>query len=96
MDKEDVMYIYTTEYHLVLKRMNFCHLPQHGWSLEYIMLGKTSQRKTNTIIVITYLWNLKNKRNECNKIETVIDIENKRGVTCGEREGGKGKIGVGN
>ena len=43
------------------------------------------------------MWNLKNETNEYNKAETdLTDIENKVMNASGEREGGKGKIGVGN
>ena len=42
---------------------------------------------------ITYMWNLKNKTNECNKTERLTDVENKLGVTSEEREGKQGKIG---
>ena len=39
--------------------------------------------------------NLKNETKEYNKTETDSDTENKLVVTSGEREGGSGKIGVG-
>ena len=29
--------------------MKFCHLQQHGWTWNIIMLGEISQRKTNTV-----------------------------------------------
>ena len=45
--------------------------------------------------VITCLWNLKNKMNEYNKAKTDADIENKLVVTSVEKEGRRGKIGVG-
>ena len=41
------------------------------------------------------MWNLKNIINEYNKTKRLTDIENKLVVTSGEREGGRGKIGVG-
>ena len=31
------------------KGMKFCHLQQHGWTCNVIMLGEISQRKTNTV-----------------------------------------------
>ena len=32
-----------------------------------------------------YMWNLKNKTSECNKKYKLMDIENKLGVTSGEK-----------
>ena len=32
MDKEDVIYIYTMKYYSAIKRMQECHLQQHGWT----------------------------------------------------------------
>ena len=53
---------------------------------EGIMLGETSQRKTNTgsLYDLTYMWNLK-------KTPELIYTENRQGVDGGG--GGMGKIG---
>ena len=60
--------------------------------LESIMLIEVRQRKINT--VITYMWNLKIKQIKRNK-NRLPDIQSKLVVTSGEREAGRGKIGVG-
>lgn len=49
--------------------------------------------KRQIFYVITYIWNLKNKTNECKKTERLTDVDNKLGVTSEEREGKQGKIG---
>ena len=41
------------------------------------------------------MWNVKNKMNEYNKANTDADIENKLVFTSVEKEGRRGKIGVG-
>ena len=49
------------------------------------------------LYVITYMWNLKNTTNELiqQNRNRLTDIENKLVVTRGEREVGRGKMGVG-
>ena len=42
--------------------------------LEDIMLRETNQRQTNTD-VITYMQNLKNTKNECNKTKTDSQVQ---------------------
>ena len=63
--------------------------------LKGIMLSEISQSKI--LYVITYLWNLENKRNKQiqQNRNRFMDIDNKLVVTSREREGGRGKIGVG-
>ena len=48
MDKEDAMCEYThthrhTEQYLTVKKKG-CHLQQHGWTLEIIMLSEVNQK----------------------------------------------------
>ena len=80
--------------------MEFCHLQQHGgmMDLESITHSEKSQTKANTIGRHLHMGS-KNKTNEMNKYnqtKTDSDIKNKLVVvTCGETEGGRGKIGVG-
>ena len=42
-------YTHTQEYDSAIKRREFYHLQQHGWTYEGIMLSEISQRKTNTV-----------------------------------------------
>ena len=61
------------------------------------MLSEVSQTEKDKYY-ITYMWNLENKTDECEsnkKRNSLTDIENKLMVTSGEREVGRGKIGVG-
>ena len=37
--------------------------------LEGIMLAEMSDRERQTLYIFTYLWNIKNKTNKCNKIK---------------------------
>ena len=67
--------------------MKSCHLQQHEWGLEAIMLSEIRQRKTNTYDV-TYMWNLTNKMNYKQNRYKLIDTENKLMVT--RREGVEG------
>ena len=48
--------------------------------LEDNMLSEISQTKKDEYPVVTYMWNLKNKTDKCNK----TDIENKLMDTSGE------------
>ena len=58
MNGKDMAYIYNG---ILLSHKNgkFCHLQQHVWTWEGIMLSEISQTETNTYD-ITYTWNLKN------------------------------------
>ena len=47
MDKEDVVYIYTMEYHSAIKKNEILTFATTWIELEGIMLSKISQRKTN-------------------------------------------------
>ena len=45
MEEEDMVYllyiyIYICKYILAIKRMNFCHLQQHGWTCGVLFLVK--------------------------------------------------------
>ena len=53
----------------------------------YYAKGNKSDRKRQILHVIPWVWNLKYKTNKHNKIEIVIDTENKEWFPGG-REGG--------
>ena len=67
MDKEDVVYIYTMEYHSDTKKNETMPFVTTWMDLESIMLSEISQAEKDKYSVITYMWNLKNKTNVCNK-----------------------------
>ena len=54
MDKEDVVYIYAMKYYLVIKKNETLPFATMWMELECIMLSEISQRKTNTMISLTY------------------------------------------
>ena len=66
--------------------MKSCHLQQHEWGLDALMLSEIRQRKTNTYDV-TYMWNLTNKMNYKQNRYKLIDTENK---LMGHQKGGRG------
>ena len=47
MNKEDVVYVYTMEYYLVIKKNEMLPFATTWMELEGIMLSEISQRKTN-------------------------------------------------
>ena len=49
MDKEDVVYIHIMEYYPVIEKNEISPFEAMWTELEYFMLSKISQRKTNTI-----------------------------------------------
>ena len=50
MDKEDVVYVYTVEYYLAIKKNKEILPFVTTWmELEGIMISEISQRKTNTV-----------------------------------------------
>ena len=59
--------------------------------LEGFLLSEISQIVKDKYYVITYMWNLKIKQNR----NRFTDTENKLVFTNGEREGGRGTVGVG-
>ena len=65
--------------------MKFFCLQQCGWT-KSIMLSEISQRQI--LHIITYMWDLKNKRNGYTKIRNrLTDIKNRLIVTSRERGG---------
>ena len=102
MDKEDVVFIYTLEYHSAIKKNEIFPFATTGIELESIMLSKISQRKQIPYDFI-HMWNLRNKTNEhrWGKKERgkprnrLLTIENKLMVTGGEVGGGQVKWVVG-
>ena len=57
------------------------------------MLSEVSQTEEGKYCMLS-LYVESKKKNEYNKTNRATDIENKLMVTSGEREGGRGKIGV--
>ena len=54
MDKEDVVYIYTMEYSLAIKKNEILPFATMSMELEGIMLSEISQRKTKLICLHSY------------------------------------------
>ena len=54
MDKEDVVYIYTTEYYSAIKMNGILPFATTWMELEGIMLSEMSQRKTNILALHSY------------------------------------------
>ena len=42
--------VWGTEYCSAIKRMRYCHLWQHGWTMEISILSEVSQTKTKSMI----------------------------------------------
>ena len=63
------------------KGMKFCHLQKHECTWMIFCLWNKSEKDKYS--VITYMWNLKNKTNEYNKIETDSQIPIISGVSEG-------------
>ena len=49
MDKEDVVYIYTMDYYLAIKKNKIMPFAATWMQLEIITLSEVRKRKTNTI-----------------------------------------------
>ena len=48
----------------LLKRMKFCHLPQHGWmDLEEIVLSEVSQPEKGMYSMLSHMWSRTNTTN---------------------------------
>ena len=62
--------------------------------LEDIVLSEVRQRKTNTVHYHLQVEPKKNKMNEYNKKNRLMDIEKKLVVTSGEKEGGGARQGL--
>ena len=58
------------------------------------MLSEISREK-QTLYNINYIWNLKSKTLNHNNTDTDLQIQRTKVVTSGEKEGGRGKTGVG-
>ena len=62
MDKKDVVYKYTVEYYLAIKKNEI--IAATWMNLEIILLSEISQEKKQQIPYITYTWNPKCDTNE--------------------------------
>ena len=60
MDKEEVIYIYTMEYSLALKKNKIMTFAATWMDLEILILSEVSQISYDS----TYRWNLKHNENE--------------------------------
>ena len=92
MDKEDVYthictHMHKMKYYSTIKNNEILPFATMWMDLEGIMLREISQRKTNTLLSLIYMRNLKNKTN--------IHRYRKLVVISEEREQRKGKIGIG-
>ena len=75
MDKEDVIYIYTTEYYSDIKMNEILPFATTWMDLEGIILSDISQTKTNTVCYHLYVESKKIKQTkEYNKKETDSQI----------------------
>ena len=84
------------EYYSAIKKNEILPFATTQMDLESIMPSEVSQTEGEDkySYVITYMWNLKNKANECiTKQKQTHGYENKVVFTSGEREGGRGKMG---
>ena len=81
---------YTMEHYSAMKRNKILPFAATWIDLEGIMLSEISQRKTNTVWYHVYV-ELENKTSDYKRNRL---IENKLLVTSGERERGRGKIGI--
>ena len=63
MGKEDVVYIYTTEYYSAIKKNEIVPFAATWMDLEIIILSEVSQTEKDKYH-ITYMWNLKYDTNE--------------------------------
>ena len=75
------IHIHTTEYYSAIKKeWNFAICNNMGGFEEYYTKWNKSDWERKILYDITYMWNLKNKTDKCNK----TDIENKLMDTSGE------------
>ena len=65
----------TIEYYSAMKKNEILPFAATQMELEGIMLSEISQTEKDKYIVISYMWNLKNKTNEYNKTEAESQIE---------------------
>ena len=84
------------EYYSAIKKNAILSFATMWMDLEGIMLSEISQRKINTVWYHLYVESKKyNKLVNIKKRSRLTDIENKLMITSGEREGGRGNIGIG-
>ena len=58
-------YIYTMDYYSAMRKKEILPFVTTWMNLESIMLSEISQTEKDKNSVIIYMWNLKNKTNEC-------------------------------
>ena len=57
--------IYTMEYYSATKKNEILPFATTGMDLESIMLSEISQTQKDKYFMLSHMWNLKNKTNEC-------------------------------
>ena len=89
-------YMCTTDYYSAIRKNEILSFASTWMDLEGITLSEISHTKTNTVRYHLYV---ESKRNNnlvhVTKRSRLTDKENKLVGTSGEREGGRGNIGVG-
>ena len=86
MDKEDVVYTYTVQLYSVIKQNETLSFAPTWMDLEWIMLSKIIQRKTNTTwshLFVEYE-NKTNKTKQIYRYRDQIQIQRRRGPGVGE------------
>ena len=63
------------EYYSAMKRIDILPFATTWMDLEYIMVNKISQRKTNNICNFTHMWNLRYKTDEHKGSEAKIILK---------------------
>ena len=58
MDKEDVVYIYTVEYYLAIKREKIGSLVEPWMDLESVIQSEVSQKEKNKYYILTHIYGI--------------------------------------
>ena len=61
MDKEDVVYIYTMDYHSPIKKNKIFPFETTWINIEGVKFSEMSQLEKDKYYMISLMWNLKNK-----------------------------------
>ena len=94
LDKEDVVYIYNGILLSHKKEWNLAICNNMDGLGGFHGKWTKSDRESQILYVITYMWNLKNKPVYITEKKKTHRWRKRTGVTNGEREGERGKIGV--
>ena len=92
MDREDVVYTLQWNFNSAMKMNEILPYVTRWMEREGMVLSETSQKDEYSMLsLITY----KNKTKEGLWQNRLIDVENKLVINSGERDWGRGNIGVG-